>query len=99
MICPQVDCEATEPLFKATLEDTTLEQAVGLLQRVNGFCCLSVKVNMEGTHSPPPAHPMRPPPETGAPGCAMPALPRTRNQTVPKCAEGHGAAGDLLPAH
>nr|XP_025855273.1 caspase recruitment domain-containing protein 14 [Vulpes vulpes] len=43
-----VDCEATEPLFKATLEDTTLEQAVGLLQRVNGFCCLSVKVNMEG---------------------------------------------------
>nr|XP_035923271.1 caspase recruitment domain-containing protein 14 [Halichoerus grypus] len=43
-----VDYEATEPLFKATLEDTTLEQAVGLLQRVNGFCCLSVKVNMEG---------------------------------------------------
>ncbi|XP_072638000.1 caspase recruitment domain-containing protein 14 isoform X1 [Canis lupus baileyi] len=43
-----VDCEATEPLFKATLEDTTLEQAVVLLQRVNGFCCLSVKVNMEG---------------------------------------------------
>ncbi|KAI5764368.1 CARD14 [Gulo gulo luscus] len=43
-----VDYEATEPLFKATLEDTTLEQAVGLLQRVNGFCCLSVKVNKEG---------------------------------------------------
>lgn len=54
MICPQVDCEATEPLFKATLEDTTLEQAVVLLQRVNGFCCLSVKVNMEGIHSPTP---------------------------------------------
>lgn len=51
VIFPQVDYEATEPLFKATLEDTTLEQAVGLLQRVNGFCCLSVKVNMEGTHS------------------------------------------------
>ncbi|XP_023100029.2 caspase recruitment domain-containing protein 14 isoform X1 [Felis catus] len=43
-----VDYEATEPSFKATLEDTTLEQAVGLLRRVNGFCCLSVKVNVEG---------------------------------------------------
>ncbi|XP_044103208.1 caspase recruitment domain-containing protein 14 isoform X2 [Neovison vison] len=43
-----VDYEAAEPSFKATLEDTTLEQAVRLLQRVNGFCCLSVKVNMEG---------------------------------------------------
>uniref|UniRef100_A0A8C9JTB7 Caspase recruitment domain family member 14 n=1 Tax=Panthera tigris altaica TaxID=74533 RepID=A0A8C9JTB7_PANTA len=43
-----VDYEATGPSFKATLEDTTLEQAVGLLRRVNGFCCLSVKVNMEG---------------------------------------------------
>ncbi|XP_036919827.1 caspase recruitment domain-containing protein 14 [Sturnira hondurensis] len=43
-----VDHEATEPSFKAVLEGTTLEQAVGLLQRVNGFCCLSVKVNMEG---------------------------------------------------
>ncbi|KAF0887064.1 CAR14 protein, partial [Crocuta crocuta] len=43
-----VDYEATESSFKATLEGTTLEKAVGLLQRVNGFCCLSVKVNMEG---------------------------------------------------
>ncbi|XP_019499833.1 PREDICTED: caspase recruitment domain-containing protein 14 isoform X3 [Hipposideros armiger] len=43
-----VDCEATEPFFKATLEGMTLEQAVGHLGRVNGFCCLSVKVNMEG---------------------------------------------------
>ncbi|XP_075850126.1 caspase recruitment domain-containing protein 14 [Microcebus murinus] len=43
-----VDYEATEPLFKAVLEDTTLEQAVGILSRVDGFCCLSVKVNMEG---------------------------------------------------
>ncbi|XP_004432897.2 PREDICTED: caspase recruitment domain-containing protein 14 [Ceratotherium simum simum] len=43
-----VDYEATEPSFKAILEGTTLEQAVGLLRRVNGFCCLSVKVNMEG---------------------------------------------------
>ncbi|XP_059003307.1 caspase recruitment domain-containing protein 14 isoform X2 [Mustela lutreola] len=43
-----VDYEAAEPSFKVTLEDTTLEQAVRLLQRVNGFCCLSVKVNMEG---------------------------------------------------
>ncbi|XP_053515991.1 caspase recruitment domain-containing protein 14 [Artibeus jamaicensis] len=43
-----VDHEATEPSFKAVLEGTTLEQAVGLLQRVNGFCCLSVKVNLEG---------------------------------------------------
>lgn len=53
LVCSQVDYEAAEPSFKATLEDTTLEQAVRLLQRVNGFCCLSVKVNMEGTHSPP----------------------------------------------
>uniref|UniRef100_A0A9L0RSK9 Caspase recruitment domain-containing protein 14 n=1 Tax=Equus caballus TaxID=9796 RepID=A0A9L0RSK9_HORSE len=43
-----VDYEATEPSFKAVLEGTTLEQAVGLLRRVNGFCCLSVKVNTEG---------------------------------------------------
>ncbi|XP_053786620.1 caspase recruitment domain-containing protein 14 isoform X7 [Desmodus rotundus] len=39
-----VDYEATEPSFKAVLEGTTLEQAIGLLRRVNGFCCLSVKV-------------------------------------------------------
>uniref|UniRef100_A0AAA9STD9 Caspase recruitment domain-containing protein 14 n=1 Tax=Bos taurus TaxID=9913 RepID=A0AAA9STD9_BOVIN len=43
-----VDYEATEPSSKAVLEGMTLERAVGLLQRVNGFCCLSVKVNMEG---------------------------------------------------
>ncbi|KAL0595546.1 Caspase recruitment domain-containing protein 14 [Plecturocebus cupreus] len=43
-----VDHEASEPLVKAVLEDTTLEQAVGLLGRVDGFCCLSVKVNMDG---------------------------------------------------
>ncbi|KAG8507494.1 Caspase recruitment domain-containing protein 14 [Galemys pyrenaicus] len=43
-----VDCEATEPMFKAVLEDTTLEQALGLLRRVSGFCCLSVKMNVEG---------------------------------------------------
>ncbi|XP_045691996.1 caspase recruitment domain-containing protein 14 isoform X3 [Phyllostomus hastatus] len=43
-----VDYEAREPSFKAVLEGTTLEQAVGLLRRVDGFCCLSVKVNTEG---------------------------------------------------
>ncbi|XP_036268094.1 caspase recruitment domain-containing protein 14 isoform X2 [Pipistrellus kuhlii] len=43
-----VDCEATEPFFKAVLQGVTLEQAVGLLRRVDGFCCLSVKVNTEG---------------------------------------------------
>ncbi|XP_036611554.1 caspase recruitment domain-containing protein 14 [Trichosurus vulpecula] len=43
-----VDYDSKEITFKALLEDTTLEQAVGLLKRVNGFCCLSVKVNMEG---------------------------------------------------
>ncbi|XP_042112722.1 caspase recruitment domain-containing protein 14 isoform X1 [Ovis aries] len=43
-----VDYEATEPSSKAVLEGMTLERAIGLLQRVNGFCCLSVKVNMEG---------------------------------------------------
>lgn len=56
-ICPQVDYEATEPSFKAVLEGMTLEQAVGLLRRVNGFCCLSVKVNTEGTHWPRPLLP------------------------------------------
>ncbi|XP_057571919.1 caspase recruitment domain-containing protein 14 isoform X3 [Hippopotamus amphibius kiboko] len=43
-----VDYEAKEPLSKAVLEGMTLEQAIRLLRRVNGFCCLSVKVNMEG---------------------------------------------------
>ncbi|XP_074116449.1 caspase recruitment domain-containing protein 14 [Sminthopsis crassicaudata] len=43
-----VDYDSKEITFKAILEDTTLEQAVGLLKRVNGFCCLSVKINMEG---------------------------------------------------
>ncbi|XP_006886392.1 PREDICTED: caspase recruitment domain-containing protein 14 [Elephantulus edwardii] len=43
-----IEYEGTEPLLKAVLEDTTLEQAVGLLERVDGFCRLSVKVNMEG---------------------------------------------------
>nr|XP_055245273.1 caspase recruitment domain-containing protein 14 isoform X1 [Gorilla gorilla gorilla]XP_055245274.1 caspase recruitment domain-containing protein 14 isoform X1 [Gorilla gorilla gorilla] len=43
-----VDYGASEPLFKAVLEDTTLEEAVGLLRRVDGFCCLSVKVNTDG---------------------------------------------------
>ncbi|XP_072501335.1 caspase recruitment domain-containing protein 14 [Notamacropus eugenii] len=43
-----VDYDSKEITFKAILEDTTLEQAIGLLKRVNGFCCLSVKVNMEG---------------------------------------------------
>uniref|UniRef100_A0A8C3WYR1 Caspase recruitment domain family member 14 n=1 Tax=Catagonus wagneri TaxID=51154 RepID=A0A8C3WYR1_9CETA len=43
-----VDYEATEPSSKAVLEGMTLERAVGLLRRVNGFCCLSVKVNVEG---------------------------------------------------
>ncbi|KAM6175983.1 LOW QUALITY PROTEIN: caspase recruitment domain-containing protein 14 [Erethizon dorsatum] len=43
-----VDHEASAPSFKATLENTTLEQAVWLLHRVTGFCCLSMKVNTEG---------------------------------------------------
>ena len=38
MIFHQVDYEATEPSSKAVLEGMTLERAVGLLQRVNGFC-------------------------------------------------------------
>ncbi|XP_077022279.1 caspase recruitment domain-containing protein 14 [Tamandua tetradactyla] len=44
----RVDCEGAEPLLKVGLEDATLEQAVGLLGWVDGFCCLSVKVNLEG---------------------------------------------------
>nr|XP_031541706.1 caspase recruitment domain-containing protein 14 isoform X6 [Vicugna pacos] len=44
----QITMVETEPLSKVVLEGMTLERAVRLLQRVNGFCCLSVKVNMEG---------------------------------------------------
>ncbi|XP_040606084.1 caspase recruitment domain-containing protein 14 isoform X4 [Mesocricetus auratus] len=43
-----VDYKPTEPSLRATLENTTLEQAVGLLRRVNGSCYLSVKINTEG---------------------------------------------------
>nr|XP_045014568.1 caspase recruitment domain-containing protein 14 [Jaculus jaculus] len=43
-----VDYKPTEPSLRATLENRTLEQAIGLLRRVNGSCCLSVKVNTEG---------------------------------------------------
>lgn len=48
-LCPQVDYKLTKPSLRATLENTTLEQAVGLLRRVNGSCYLSVKINTEGT--------------------------------------------------
>ena len=67
MICPQVDYEATDPLSKAVLEGMTLDRAVRLLQRVNGFCCLSVKVNMEGTHSPVLSYLPQRPPDASAP--------------------------------
>uniref|UniRef100_A0A674JDR8 Caspase recruitment domain family member 14 n=1 Tax=Terrapene triunguis TaxID=2587831 RepID=A0A674JDR8_9SAUR len=43
-----VDYEVTDPAFKAILEDATLEEALWVLKRVNGFCCLSVRMNMEG---------------------------------------------------
>ncbi|XP_048346294.1 caspase recruitment domain-containing protein 14 [Sphaerodactylus townsendi] len=43
-----VDYGVMEPGFKAVLEDATLEEALWVLERVNGFCCLSVKPNMEG---------------------------------------------------
>uniref|UniRef100_A0A7M4FJB2 Caspase recruitment domain family member 14 n=1 Tax=Crocodylus porosus TaxID=8502 RepID=A0A7M4FJB2_CROPO len=43
-----VDYEVVEPAFKAVLEDATLEEALWVLGRVNGFCCLSVRSNMEG---------------------------------------------------
>ncbi|KAM8784463.1 LOW QUALITY PROTEIN: caspase recruitment domain-containing protein 14 [Rhynchonycteris naso] len=43
----RVDYEVTEPFFKAVLEGTTLE-SMGLLCGVHSFCCLFVKVNMEG---------------------------------------------------
>ncbi|XP_049996160.1 caspase recruitment domain-containing protein 14 isoform X2 [Alexandromys fortis] len=43
-----VDYKPTEPSLRATLENTTLEQAVGLLRRVNGSCYLTVKINTEG---------------------------------------------------
>ncbi|XP_078240406.1 caspase recruitment domain-containing protein 14 isoform X1 [Pogona vitticeps] len=43
-----VDHGIMEPGSKAVLEDATMEEALWVLQRVNGFCCLSVKPNMEG---------------------------------------------------
>ncbi|XP_054832810.1 caspase recruitment domain-containing protein 14 [Eublepharis macularius] len=43
-----VDYGVMEPGFKAVLEDATLEEALWVLERVNGFCCLSVRPNMEG---------------------------------------------------
>ncbi|XP_044272856.1 caspase recruitment domain-containing protein 14 [Varanus komodoensis] len=43
-----VDYGVIEPGFKAVLEDATLEEALAILERVNGFCCLSVRPNMEG---------------------------------------------------
>ncbi|XP_034960050.2 caspase recruitment domain-containing protein 14 isoform X2 [Zootoca vivipara] len=43
-----VDYGVMEPGFKAVLEDATLEEALWVLERVNGFCCLSVRLNMEG---------------------------------------------------
>ncbi|KAJ7315883.1 hypothetical protein JRQ81_002045 [Phrynocephalus forsythii] len=43
-----VDYGIMEPGFKAVLEDATMEEALWVLQRVDGFCCLSVKPNMEG---------------------------------------------------
>ncbi|XP_075760231.1 caspase recruitment domain-containing protein 14 isoform X2 [Pelodiscus sinensis] len=43
-----VDYEVSDPAFKAILEDATLEEALWVLKRVNGFCCLSVRMNMEG---------------------------------------------------
>uniref|UniRef100_A0A452HDB6 CARD domain-containing protein n=1 Tax=Gopherus agassizii TaxID=38772 RepID=A0A452HDB6_9SAUR len=43
-----VDYEVTDPAFKAILEDATLEEALWVLKRVNGFCCLSVRMNVEG---------------------------------------------------
>ncbi|XP_067403318.1 caspase recruitment domain-containing protein 14-like isoform X2 [Emydura macquarii macquarii] len=43
-----VDYEVIDPAFKAILEDATLEEALWVLKRVNGFCCLSVRANMEG---------------------------------------------------
>ncbi|XP_066472306.1 caspase recruitment domain-containing protein 14 [Tiliqua scincoides] len=44
----QVDYGVMEPGFKAILEDATFEEALWVLGRVDGFCCLSVRPNMEG---------------------------------------------------
>lgn len=44
----QVDYGVMEPGFKAILTDATLEEALWILERVDGFCCLSVRLNMEG---------------------------------------------------
>lgn len=103
LICLQVDYEATGPSFKAALEGVTLEQAVGLLRRVNGFCCLSVKVNVEGTHPHPskgtsrvlPSHLV---PSLWAPGHAnISSVAHPRARLRPESAEAPEAAGDLPP--
>lgn len=43
-----VESEAEAPVFKAALDDTTLEQALRLLGMVSGFCRLSVRRNLDG---------------------------------------------------
>lgn len=62
-----VDYEATEPLSKAVLEGMTLERAVGLLRRVNGFCCLSVKVTRSWSRTWRPKWPHQGIPSTSGP--------------------------------
>lgn len=48
----QVESEAEAPVFKAALDDTTLEQALRLLGMVSGFCRLSVRRNLDGKSCP-----------------------------------------------
>lgn len=102
---PQVDYQAMEHSFKAALEGTTLEQAIGLLRRVDGFCCLSVKSNMEGTCPAPPTvrSPLGTCPATHSRLCEALALPtpapvaHPRATLYPKSVESPRVAGTALP--
>ncbi|XP_030064465.1 caspase recruitment domain-containing protein 14 isoform X2 [Microcaecilia unicolor] len=42
-----VDYDVMDPAYKAILEDATLEEALWILKRVKGFCCLSIRFNTD----------------------------------------------------
>nr|XP_033817534.1 caspase recruitment domain-containing protein 14 [Geotrypetes seraphini]XP_033817535.1 caspase recruitment domain-containing protein 14 [Geotrypetes seraphini]XP_033817536.1 caspase recruitment domain-containing protein 14 [Geotrypetes seraphini]XP_033817537.1 caspase recruitment domain-containing protein 14 [Geotrypetes seraphini]XP_033817538.1 caspase recruitment domain-containing protein 14 [Geotrypetes seraphini] len=42
-----VDYDVMDPAYKAILEDATLEEALWILKRVKGFCCLSIRFSTD----------------------------------------------------
>ncbi|MGH0128961.1 UNVERIFIED_CONTAM: hypothetical protein FKN15_057804 [Acipenser sinensis] len=43
-----VEYELQQHTFKAVLEESTLEEAMWALRQVQGFCCLTIRPNMDG---------------------------------------------------